>query len=171
MKSQSISNGSTPTSAGTNSTPYSASVPISVYRELTAELQATKALLESTTSQYQQLTQENQILRQEIEQIVHQALRLNQVLHPHLVSDPTQVEAAKIAEQLRGYGSPEPTNDAHPLALATFTEQPVMHSTLDKQKPGKPLGGLWLTLTIVAVVITAFTAGFLVFRPLSPTQR
>ncbi|NJN88780.1 MAG: hypothetical protein HC881_23975 [Leptolyngbyaceae cyanobacterium SL_7_1] len=173
MKSQ--SNGSTQNPSPTNAhsaTPYSASVPISVYRELTAELQATKALLDSTNQQYQQLAQEHQRLRQEVERVVNQTLRLNQVLHPHAVTDPTQVDAIKVAEQLRsGYGGLDlPNPDGDRLANPTFTEQP---SALlpEKSKSARDMGGIGLTLTVIVVVITAFTAGFIVFRPHATPQR
>lgn len=178
MKSQ--SNGSTQNPLPTNAqsatpysaTPYSASVPISVYRELTAELQATKALLDSTNQQYQQLAQEHQRLRQEVERVVNQTLRLNQVLHPHAVADPTQVEAIKVAEQLRsGYGGLDlPNPDGDRLANPTFTEQPGALIP-EKAKSARDMGGMWLTLTVVVVVISAFTAGFLIFRPHATPQR
>ncbi len=45
---------------------YSPSVPISVYRELAAELQAAEALLDSLNAQNQHLAKHNQKLRQEI---------------------------------------------------------------------------------------------------------
>ncbi|WP_199315313.1 hypothetical protein [Aerosakkonema funiforme] len=57
---------------------YSPSVPISLYRELAAELQATKVMLDSLNNQNQQLSQHNQQLRREIEKVVHAALHLQQ---------------------------------------------------------------------------------------------
>ncbi|MDX2216956.1 MAG: hypothetical protein SFY66_27065 [Oculatellaceae cyanobacterium bins.114] len=58
---------------------YAPSVPITVYRELAAELQATKAMMESMTAQNQHLVRQNQLLRQEIERVVHSALTLQQI--------------------------------------------------------------------------------------------
>ena len=62
---------------------YSPSVPISVYRELAAEFQATKVSLDSVTAQNQQLTHQNQQLRQEIERIVQLSLHLQQVANAY----------------------------------------------------------------------------------------
>lgn len=84
---------------------YSPSVPMSLYRELAAELQATKVMLDSLNSQNQQLSQQNQQLRQEIETVVDSALHLQQVAdsvvpgnwnqtsysHPELKSEPSRV--------------------------------------------------------------------------------
>lgn len=83
---------------------YSPSVPISVYRELAAELQATRVMLDSLNSQNQQLTQHNQLLRREIEKVVNASLHLQQLAdssvsvgwsetsytHPELKPEPRQ---------------------------------------------------------------------------------
>ncbi|NET39889.1 MAG: hypothetical protein F6K19_49375 [Cyanothece sp. SIO1E1] len=66
-----------PKSAVPNS--YAPAVPISVYRELAEELQATKSMLESVNGQNQQLAKQNQQLRQEIEKVVQSALQLRQM--------------------------------------------------------------------------------------------
>ncbi|MBD2464320.1 hypothetical protein H6G89_25275 [Oscillatoria sp. FACHB-1407] len=58
---------------------YAPSVPITVYRELAAELQATKAMMESMTVQNQQLVRQNQLLKQEIERLVQSALTLQHI--------------------------------------------------------------------------------------------
>ncbi|HEY9852666.1 MAG TPA: hypothetical protein V6D28_24555 [Leptolyngbyaceae cyanobacterium] len=84
---------------------YSPSVPMSLYRELAAELQATKVMLDSLNSQNQQLSQQNQQLRREIDSVVHSALHLQQVAdsvapgnwnqpsysHPELRTEPSRV--------------------------------------------------------------------------------
>jgi len=53
-------------SQNTNHNPYLLSVPLSVYRELAAELQAAEAMLDSCNAQNQHLAKQNQQLRQEI---------------------------------------------------------------------------------------------------------
>ncbi|NJL23707.1 MAG: hypothetical protein HC895_27585, partial [Leptolyngbyaceae cyanobacterium SM1_3_5] len=79
MKSQPQSDAVTPTAARSNaSAGYAPSVPITVYRELAAELQATKTLLDSMNTQNQQLARHNQQLRQEIEQLAQSAINLRQ---------------------------------------------------------------------------------------------
>lgn len=59
---------------------YAPSVPISVYRELAAELNATKAMVDALSSQNQQLTQQNQILRQEFLRFADSADQLRQAI-------------------------------------------------------------------------------------------
>lgn len=59
---------------------YSPSVPISVYRELATELKATQAMVDSLTQQNQQLSQQNQVLRQEMLRFVDSATQLKQAL-------------------------------------------------------------------------------------------
>jgi len=62
MRSSTTSGHKTPTTTHT----YSPSVPLSVYRELAAELQAAEAMLDSCNAQNQHLAKQNQQLRQEI---------------------------------------------------------------------------------------------------------
>ncbi|MER3494159.1 MAG: hypothetical protein C4323_18820 [Mastigocladus sp. ERB_26_2] len=59
---------------------YSPSVPLSVYRDLAAELQAAQAKINALTAQNQQIVQENQILRQEIAKTVQSVLHLQNLL-------------------------------------------------------------------------------------------
>lgn len=59
---------------------HSPSVPLSVYSELAAELQATKAKLDTLADRNQQLAQDNQELRQEISKAVNTVLRLQQFI-------------------------------------------------------------------------------------------
>ena len=67
------------------------SVPISVYRELATELRATQAMADSLTHQNQQLTQQNQVLRQEMIRFADSAARLKQAIES---SQPQSVEMA-----------------------------------------------------------------------------
>jgi len=58
---------------------YAPSVPISVYRELSAELQATRAMLEALNHHNQVLVQQNQQMRSQIDRLVQSALELRQI--------------------------------------------------------------------------------------------
>ncbi len=60
---------------------YSPSVPISLYREATAELQAAQIKLESLKVHNEQLIQQNQKLRIEIEKVVNSAMQLQEALN------------------------------------------------------------------------------------------
>ena len=57
---------------------YAPSVPMSVYRELSSELRASKAVIDSLQSRNQQLLQQNQFLKQEIHNVVQSVLSLGQ---------------------------------------------------------------------------------------------
>ncbi|MGI8932686.1 hypothetical protein [Leptolyngbya sp. BC1307] len=57
---------------------YAPSVPMSVYRELAAELRADKAVIDSLNSRNQLLQQQNQRLKQEIHSVVQATLTLGQ---------------------------------------------------------------------------------------------
>jgi hypothetical protein len=47
-----------------------------------------------------------------------------------------------------------------------FTEQSSEPRPSKTETSSRDMGGLWLTLVIVVVMITAFGAGFLVVRPM-----
>ncbi|MFK8183314.1 MAG: hypothetical protein AB8B99_08055 [Phormidesmis sp.] len=57
-------------------TQYAASVPMTVYRELAAELRANKAVIDSLNSRNQQLLQQNQMLKHEIHNVVQATQQL-----------------------------------------------------------------------------------------------
>lgn len=88
-------------SAPIPTTTYAPSVPISVYRQLAAELQATRVMLDSLNAQNQQLAQQNQQLRREIDKVAQSVRYLQQVAdsssttwgnlpysHPELKAEP-----------------------------------------------------------------------------------
>ncbi|MEG4806205.1 hypothetical protein QUA82_00660 [Microcoleus sp. F8-D3] len=64
-----------------NSNSYSPSVPISLYREVTAELQAAQAMVDSLKTHNQQLVQQNQQLRREVETVVQVSQQLQEVVN------------------------------------------------------------------------------------------
>jgi len=179
-----------PTSAGNNPR----SVPISIYREVAAELQATRVMLESLNNQNKQLYEQNQHLRREIEKVVHSALYLKQVAdsssvpgirqidytHPEMRSEPTDISYLR---QLNKRTEPpiSQINSVSP-GVENFDEEeslgPIFQEKLvTEQAQGRyrrnsqldrnaEISGWWLTLAIVLIVVTAFGAGYLIMRPL-----
>ncbi len=173
-------------------TSYAPSVPLSVYRELATELQATKAMVDSLGSQNQHLAKQNQLLRQEIHRVVQSTLQLGQyagVAHPtdgltppeptppanpsqsmpHQ-STPPQSMPATLGHQAVSPRQTGPTQSGvNPLALVPkfFTEQAGERKRFDAE-PGRTreMSGLWLVLSITVIILTAFGAGFLIMRPL-----
>ncbi|GAB4140992.1 MAG: hypothetical protein Fur0046_16800 [Cyanobacteria bacterium J069] len=175
---------------------------MSVYRELSAELQASKAMLDSLNQQNQQLVRQNQQFRQEIERLSASVLNLQQIagLPQPGWGAPTradQEDAMAIADQIRLPVRPPSTKTAPktaqkkparppaiPNAAGTnaatasasadplrFTEQPsgLPVGDLSESSP-RDLSGLWLWFTVLAIIITAFGAGFMVVRPLLPNS-
>jgi hypothetical protein len=92
------------------------SVPISVYRELATELKATQAMVDSLTQQNQQLSQQNQILRQEMLNFAESADRLRQSVE---YSQPQPTPAVHPVGQFPATG---PGSGAVPLAFVTPQE-------------------------------------------------
>lgn len=158
-----------PSSAKTASSNQAASVPISVYRQLSAELQAAKAMLDTLSNQNNTLTQENQLLRQELERVVRVAINANQVLGlPNKdVPTPPKNQAEKLADHIRTVA--QPVEDATPLSDELFTEEGIQVDHSAESSP-RDVSGLWKTLLIVAIIITAFGAGFVVVRQLMPRR-
>ena len=170
---------------------YAPSVPISVYRELATELQATKAMVDSLTTQNQQLVRHNQLLKQEIHKFVHTTLQLGQfagVAQPSPNSEPIYpsealVEPSQGSDYLtpspppleRSPQSKPPQGGLVPLKslgsslikdrLFSGQSDPSRHNS---QTTGeiRDFSGLWVALSILLVVLTAFGAGFLIMRPL-----
>lgn len=156
------------------------SVPISVYRELAAELQATRVIVDSLNQKNQHLHQENRQLRQEMQRAVHAVLMLQPWIEP-------SAEGVSFTQRASQVGDPErPTWEETSAAAAVaaklrspsdqlseewLTEQPALPQSVSQTKPAKGMGGFWLTLTVLAIIVSAFGAGFLVMRPFLPTGK
>ncbi|MBD2000676.1 hypothetical protein H6G00_29400 [Leptolyngbya sp. FACHB-541] len=195
---------------------YAPSVPISVYRQLAAELQSAKATAELLSNQNQQLTRQNQQLREEIDRVVQVASQLQQMANsfpdlpqpppiepfeiplemvtpirqvaPQPVAAPRPVrtkpaptpvqmiEMGAIAPKGELLRTAKPTNrpqSPEPMILSNelFTEQEEPRSRRPAPpEAAKDLNGIWLTVIIGFIVITAFGAGFMVVRPLLPSR-
>lgn len=191
--------GQTPSAPGAG---YSPSVPISVYRELAAELQTSKAMIDSLHEKNQQLSHQNQQLRQDIERVVQSAMNLQKTIqsvqpeavvpavpvpaHAELAAELTRSVASRTAQRPTQNPTQHPDRPGAPEAPSIFPDAAEMSVLSDelfteqqeirprpeaKAMPARDLSGLWLTLTITAIVLTAFGAGFLVVRPLLPSSR
>ncbi|MFB2771387.1 hypothetical protein ACE1AT_19170 [Pelatocladus sp. BLCC-F211] len=75
---------------------YSPSVPLSVYRDLAAELQAAQAKINALTAQQAQVTQENQLLREEIAKAIQSVLQLQKLLDASSQSKSHQVPQTQV---------------------------------------------------------------------------
>lgn len=169
---------------------YCPSVPISVYRELAAELQSTQAMLESLNAQNQYLARQNQQLRAEIEKVVQSHSHLHQLaasFQPvgQMEMPPTYFEVNNQQrtqpQHIRSHSTPlvntpTPTNFS-PIPVPEPTILPDSEETLTEQeekpylKPDQPepssgVSGWFLIVAIFLIIATAFGTGFLIVRPL-----
>ncbi len=173
---------------------YSPSVPITVYREVIAELQATKNSMEAMKIQNQQLAKQNQQLRQEIERTVQAALQLRQVstsmpginpaappaprleMMPDLDDEPVTFQLPVMPARMPVVVKPEPVP---PVVLEFPEEKLVIEEDSKPRRKIKPeqdthfeVNGWLLGAIIALIVVTAFGAGFLLVRPfLSPSSK
>ena len=166
---------------------YSPSVPVSVYRELAAELQATKAMVDSLSAQNKHLTSQNHLLRQNVHQMVQLALQLGHHAgvahpaeaemsfstpppldlqpHPQVQRQPRSVDAVQQEDlyQVAAHQRPE----ARSGLSKVFTEQSGENRRYSMESSASgSLSTLWLIVSIAIIILTAFGAGFLIMRPL-----
>ncbi|MEO0887289.1 MAG: hypothetical protein AAFY54_15390 [Cyanobacteria bacterium J06648_10] len=105
-------------------THYAPSVPMSVYRELAAELRANKAVIDSLNSRNQQLLDQNQRLKKEIHNVVQATLSLGQyagVARPAPQDDyaqafPSAIAPDTLAKLVRAQGEARKVIDNEPAA-------------------------------------------------------
>lgn len=102
---------------------YSSSVPMYVYRELAAELQATQAKLDALTAKNQQLVQENQLLHQEITKVVQSFLHLQKIVDSPDISSSHQVQHS--SGEVKN-STNHPDNQKRPRQQVSRSRQPVV---------------------------------------------
>lgn len=178
------------TQATTNA--YSASVPISVYRELAAELQEAQAMLGSLYTKNHQLAQQNQQLRQEVEKVVHSALYAQQVIASFQSVGTNEVPYARSENRTEVRTPPRPAATVRrhrPPAAAPVVEvappyqkaETVAPDLSEKlyteqeqgrnRRPPQPektsdVSGWWLLGVICVILLTSFGTGLWIVRPL-----
>jgi regulator of replication initiation timing len=167
-------------------TPRPPSVPIAIFRELSADLQATHANIESLQAENFELAAQNQQLRHDLEQLAAQTQEVVQrfrhtpignAADDALMLDELGFDAAsattrsqvldQLYRALPGYapeahapiGRPQPKARPQTSQAALPTRFAPMASEAD-------LSGWKLTLVMGLIVFSAFGAGFLVVRPL-----
>ena len=175
---------------------YAPSVPISVYRQLAAELQATRVMLDSLNAQNQQLAKQNQQLRREIDKVAQSVLYLQQIAdsssttwgnlpysHPELRAEPGYPAGGSrpVSWGPRPVSGVNPSNPAVDVtnvfrdgeSTGGFLPEKLVREQAEGRyrqrrqlERGSDVNGWWYTLMVVLIVITAFGAGFLIMRPL-----
>jgi hypothetical protein len=182
---------------------YPPSVPLSVYRELSTELQAAQAKLNALTTQNQQLAQENQLLRQEITKVVESFSQLQNFVDSH--ATPSYHRATQASGDVKSVAK-QPVTQAPPRQQVSRSRPsvvpkappnksrrqefsaPVMEMNFSIPEPifieeqqvsyysttepdAKEVNGWWLIITILLIMLTAFSAGYFVVRPLFEHQK
>ncbi|MDF0556905.1 hypothetical protein [Kamptonema sp. UHCC 0994] len=102
---------------------YSPSVPISLYREVAAELQAAQAMLESLKTHNQQLVQQNQQLRREVETVVHAALQLQQAVNS--AQAVSQIGMPQMPPVRVNFNPEPPRPNPAPLHISNSIPEPI----------------------------------------------
>ncbi|MEH1830578.1 MAG: cell division protein ZapB [Nostoc sp.] len=182
---------------------YPPSVPLSVYRELSTELQAVQARLNALTTQNQQLAQENQLLRQEITKVVKSFSHLQKFVDSHATPSyhqatqasgdvksaakqsvtqarpPQQVSRSRPPvvpkappEKSRRQDFSTPVMEMNfPIPEPVFIEEQQVSYYSTTEPDAKEVSGWWLIITILLIMLTAFSAGYFVVRPLFEHQK
>jgi hypothetical protein len=175
---------------------YSASVPLSVYRELAAELQATQIAIHQLNQQNEHLAQENHVLRQEIAKTVNAVLHLQNAVNssanaaynnsslpyfdrasvetnqkqyaPHKPQHQRQQVAPKRVKHhsRRGPVAPQVTEYIEPIPEPIFIEEEQATYYYDDESEFSQVSGWWLIFAIVFIIVMGFGAGYVVVRPL-----
>ncbi|MBW4513766.1 MAG: hypothetical protein KME11_00905 [Timaviella obliquedivisa GSE-PSE-MK23-08B] len=147
------------------------SVPISVYKELATELQATRAMIESLNNRNQQIVHQNQMIRQEVERVVQASFNLQQIVDfTTLPENGLNQAIADLSAQSKSDLSPQNhlPLESNSLPNKLFTEEPSRPQSTQKQC--KNLGNMGIFLTVLIVVLTAFGLGFVAVKHLLPNR-
>lgn len=129
---------------------YAPSVPISLYKEVTAELQAAQAKLASLQAHNQQLVQQNQQLRQEVETIVQRVVQLQNAVNAaetlnQVVSPSGSQSGLSFSTQTPSFpanlfpGTPSPPSPpSYPSPNFVGEEEPTQASAFSVPAPPMP---------------------------------
>ena len=164
---------------------HSPSVPISVFRDLAAELQATYATINALTTQNQQLSEENQLLRQEINKVVQSTLHLqnlvassastryNQIPHssPYIRNETNSpVSQADPYQQIprpnTSFFPPSPVIEiSNSIPEPIFIEEEEVEYYTATEAEGATVSSWWFILAILLIVLMGFGTGYIIVRP------
>ncbi len=176
--------------------PYSPSVPLSVYRELVVELKALQARLDNLTAKNQHLSAENQILRQEITRVVQSFLHLQKLVDSSTASSyqPTSHTTTEVRNPTRQSvpdAPPRPPMTSHiptskksptpifsvpveeidfPISEPVYIEEQEVEYYTTTEPEFRDFSGWWLIIMIFFIILTGFSVGYLIVRPLFAHQ-
>ncbi|MES1022409.1 hypothetical protein ABN584_05855 [Gloeocapsa sp. BRSZ] len=157
----------TPPPNSTSGRQYSPSVPLSVYKELVAQLQATEAKINLLSAENYALAKQNQQLRQEIETAVQSVIRLQQIVDSTPPYSPNY-QATRPAASSRSTQRRKKT--VLPKQTSTVgrlhTEQEDGRYRRRVSPTASEVNGWGLAIAILVIIVSAFGAGYLIVGPL-----
>ncbi len=155
---------------------YAPSVPLSVYRELAAEMQANQETITQLKTQNQQLAQQNQQLRQEIQKLVTSTLHLQKLAESIEVTPTVVTPESSSAQHLEFWVEP-PVTPAEPPPSIFPPQTPPPEQRVTEQEEGRyrrptppermtELNGVWLAVALFLIGVFAFGSTFAILRPI-----
>ena len=154
-------------------------VPVPVHRQVVMELEEARHQIQRLISDNQTLQYQNQELKTEIDRVVKAIRRLQGVAEGYPTSEvPTIAPVGSSWEEVpplhptnaSDYDSAVPLlpRDTRPTHYAEEIPDPGVYAEMAEMRTTvqrSDLGGWWMLLTIVLIVVTAFGTGFLIVRP------
>ncbi len=158
---------------------YSAAVPISLYREVAAELQSAKTKLSALSDENGRLKHQNQLLRREVQYLLRSTPTKKNV-NSSFIIEPQKPQNQVVRERLLEREISEKLAENLPIIVSELPEMEKPFSKAEETRSIAEIGqdfpvesrshrgmNSWvLALSIILIVATAFTAGFLLVRPL-----
>lgn len=157
------------------SSPYSASVPIAVYRQLTEELNVTQTRLKFAEQENRKLAQQNQQLKQELANVIKQSEDLKKLVanFEFTVNYPLPNSESKIREKQEKIietAAPirsknrikKPKTKINPSGVVK--EISVQYSPQLSRGEFKETNGIFLAIALIFIVLTTLGSGFLVIK-------
>ncbi|MEG3440117.1 hypothetical protein V0288_23510 [Pannus brasiliensis CCIBt3594] len=133
------------------------SVPISVYRDLARELQATRGRVDFLISQNERLVKDNRQLRQEIERIVERGQHLQRILQN--LDETRERDDPSFVIPARARVVTPPGRSSRPREIQPATPPaPVVLSPESRKDLSRD--GWRIALAVVAVVLTSGVGAF-----------
>lgn len=152
---------------------YSSSVPITLYREITAELQNSKSSLNALKAQNQQLLQQNQQLRRELNNVIQATAQLQTAVNSAQKLNSTEGAMSAVTANIP-QSSPEPTIKIPKIISAptSVKTEPIPHPlprTQESNSISLPNMKKPISQEISEELFTEQTEGYL--KPNSSSQR
>jgi predicted nuclease with TOPRIM domain len=142
-----------------------AAVPIPVYRELAAELQAAQAKIIQLQNQNDRLVKENKILAEELENLFNAYNQSQETIKEAHEQSQSIINTSQ--ERLRTLFQPPKTKEQQEIVV---DESQITRPTIEsaavppEMTETAPLNRSWMTLLICMIVLISFSAGYFLIK-------